>query len=315
MRLSTIVTGIKKTVIIGGGPAGSSCALWLHQLGCDVLLAEKSSEVGGLQNASPYINAWFPSVQGLQGKQIARNIHEHMLTCGVALRTNTTVQRVHVLENSVDVDFCDGTQVQARYLVVATGAKFRSGGFTASERLAIGPGKNFEAMDVANKRVAILGGGDNAFDAWQFAMQRGAAQAQIFARSLRAHGVSMTRVPKACVSVGPLDVDEHAITVNGRAFDCISVQFGFEAVMPDGLDKLERTAKGYVLADHWGQTNLPNVYSIGEVTNTFHPATVTSMAHGIQAAKRIHADTNLPDSHSSAWFDEAGCRGGGVGVN
>jgi thioredoxin reductase len=243
-----------------------------------------------LQNASPYVNAWFPSVQGLQGQQIARNIHEHLLACGVALRTNTTVRRVRVQENSFAAEFSDGTQVPAHYLVVATGAKFRSGGFTASERLAIGPGRNFEAMEVANKRVAILGGGDNAFDAQRFAMERGAAQAQIFARSLRAHGVTMNRVPKACVSVGTFEVDERAMTVNGQAFDCISVQFGFEAVLPDGLDKLERTAKGYVLANHWGQTSLPKVYSIGEVTNTFHPATVTSMAHGIQAAIHIHAD-------------------------
>jgi thioredoxin reductase len=281
---------MKKIVIIGGGPAGASCALWLHQLGCDVQLIEKYSQAGGLQNASPYVNAWFPSVQGLQGQEIARNFHEHLLDSGVSLRTNTTVRRVHFQEKSLAVDFSDDERVLAHYLVIATGAKFRTGGFTASERLAIGPGRNFEALDLANKRVAILGGGDNAFDAHRFAMERGAAHAQIFARSLRAQSVTMNRVPKTCVSLGTFEADERVMKVNGQSFDCISVQYGYEAVVPDGLDKLERTASGYVLADHWGATSLPNVYAIGEVTNTFHPATVTSMAHGIQAAKHIYVD-------------------------
>lgn len=289
---------MKKTVIIGGGPSGAACALWLHQLGCKALLIEASSRAGGLQKESPYINDWFPAVMGLQGRQIAHNLHEQLLAAGVALRTNTPVLRVHVQEDLVDVHLSDGTQVQAHYLVVATGAKFRSGGFTASPLLSIGPGHNFEGMEVANRRVAILGGGDNSFDAYKFAMQRGAASAHIFARNLRAKKVTTRHVPDSSISVGAFEVDENAMSINGQPFDCISVQFGFEAVLPNGLEQLELAATGQVVSDHWGQTNLTNVYAIGEVANAFHPATVTSMAHGIQAAKHIQTRIESSAGHS-----------------
>ena len=278
---------MKKTLIIGAGPAGASCGLWLHQLGCEVLLLEGSDQAGGLQKQSPYRNEWFPAVEGLQGREIARNLHVQLLERGVALRTNARVLRVHVREQGASIDLADGSQLQADYLVVATGAKFRTGGFTATPRLAIGPGRNFEAMDMAGKRVGILGGGDNAFDAHKFAMQRGAAHAQIFARQLRAQRLTMGRVPKDCVSLGAFQVDPQAMTINGQAFDCISVQFGFEAVVPEGLEQLARTPGGHLLANAWGQTSLPGIYAVGEVAATFHPATVTSMAHGIQAAKHI----------------------------
>ena len=40
---------MKAAVIIGGGPAGCQCALWLHMLGYDVLIVEKSKQLDCLQ--------------------------------------------------------------------------------------------------------------------------------------------------------------------------------------------------------------------------------------------------------------------------
>ena len=42
------------SVIVGGGPAGASCALWLARLGLSPLLVEASARLGGLGNDNPF---------------------------------------------------------------------------------------------------------------------------------------------------------------------------------------------------------------------------------------------------------------------
>src|SRR5919109_1255152 len=44
--------------IIGGGPAGMSCALWLHNYALHPVLIERESELGGMARRSPYPNEW-----------------------------------------------------------------------------------------------------------------------------------------------------------------------------------------------------------------------------------------------------------------
>jgi thioredoxin reductase len=275
------------TLVIGAGPAGSACALWLHQLGCPVLLLEKNSTAGGLQQFSPYENVWIPSISGRRGMDVASHLHSQLVERGVPMRLNAAVQDVAQTEDGWQVTLTSGDVLQGAFVVLATGSKFKSGGFTSSERLALGPGRGFEALDVVGKRVAVLGGGDNAFDAWNFAMKRGANQVDIYARTVRAQRKLRDTVPCERVILGPFTADEHTMSVNGKGYDAISVQFGFEAVIPSGLEALARTPEGYVSADLWGVSSLEGVYAAGEVTNTLHPCVTTSFAHGIQVAKHI----------------------------
>lgn len=281
------------TLIIGAGPAGSACALWLHQLGCPVLLVDKNPQAGGLQQFSPYQNVWIPSVLGRRGMDVAAALDEHLRSAGVPLRFGAGVAAVQRKAGGFLAQLDDGSRLEVERIVLATGAKFKTGGFTPSERLSIGPGRGFEAMEVAGRRLAILGGGDNAFDAYNFARQRGVGEARIFARTLRAQKKLQGLVPAEHVVVGPFEVNAQAGTVNGEVFDCISVQFGFEAQVPAGFERLERTPEGYVKAAVNGVTSEPGVFAAGEVANTLHPCVTTSFAHGIQVAKLIQALSGL----------------------
>ncbi len=280
--------------MLGGGPAGAACALWLHQLGCPVLLLEKNAQCGGLQQYSPYENLWLPGVSGRKGEEVALQIHEQLLERGVPQRCGVAVRQVQRQPaKGVQLIAETGETYAGAILVLATGARFRSGGLRSTDRLAIGPGKPIEAIDVAGRRVAVLGGGDNACDQYLFALNRGAASCTIFARHLRAQKKLRDLVPARDIRVGAYVVDQERMTVNDMPFDVISVQYGYEPVVPDGLEALQRSAEGFVLADHWGQTNLDGLYAVGEVAQTFHPCVATSFAHGIQAAKAIQRRLGL----------------------
>lgn len=267
-------------IIIGGGPAGISCAIWLKKLGVACVLLEASAQLGGLQTRSPYENLWIPGVQGKTGQQVAAALADHAKAAGVDARLNCPVVSVSGQQVTTGDDV-----FTASYLVIATGSQPRTGGFHAASNVAIGPGVTMEALEVSGRRVAILGGGDNAFDQARFVRDRG-GEVTIFSRTLpRAQKLLQALIPEVRVVVGEYAADQDAMTVNGDAFDAFGVMFGFEAVAPEGL--ILALDNGYVRVDRFGETSQSGVYACGEVTDYWHPCVTTSAAHGIQVAKQI----------------------------
>jgi thioredoxin reductase len=275
-------------VVIGGGPAGAACALWLHQLGASTLLIEASDRCGGLQRQNPYRSRWTPGVLGLTGQQMSDRFHEQLSESQVPLVTDTRVARVERegLGFSLALAHSD-ERISTSYVVLATGVRPRSSGYHATPIIVIGPGKPVEDCDVFEKKIAILGGGDNAIDAYVSAKERGAASCTMFARSLRTQKRMLAQVPTVDLRLGPFETDEAAMQVNGEPFDAWFVLFGFEPVVPDGLSDLQRHPSGFVSADISGVTNIDGLYAIGDLTQTMHACVTTSAAHGICAAKHI----------------------------
>ncbi len=269
----------KEAIIIGGGPAGVAAAIWLTKLGVNAVLLEVAEALGGLQRRSPYENLWIPGVQGKTGQDVARALADHAAAVGVDIRLGCKLEPVRRGFDAWVVG-----DVVAPYLVIATGSTPRTGEFVSAQTVAIGPGEPMEALDVAGKRIAILGGGDNAFDQARFVRDRG-GKVTIFTRNgPRAQTMLREMLPDVPVVTG-FTADQAAMTVNGQSFDAFGVMFGFEAVVPEGL--APDVDNGYVRVDRFGQTSLPGVYACGEVTDYWHPCVTTAAAHGIQVARQI----------------------------
>ena len=286
---------IEDVIVIGGGPAGAACALWAHQLGLRVLLLEAGPAVGGLQLRSPYRNWWIPGVQDKTGQQVAASLQAHLEAAAVPCRLNFPVTAIRRSAGHVGWEVSDGRAAHAaRYVVIATGAKPRCEGFVESDCVGIGPGISMERLDVAGKRVAILGGGDNAFDQAALARQRGARCVDIYCRRApRAQPILMRQVEARHVHVGPFHADQPSMTVNGTPYDVFGVQFGFRACIPAGLH-LPLKEEGYVDVDHRGAVvGVPRLFAAGEVTNYWHPCVTTSYAQGVQVAKAIQNELQL----------------------
>jgi len=269
---------IKEAIILGGGPAGVGAAIWLKKLGVDAVLLERAGALGGLQRLSPYDNLWIPGVQGRTGQDVARALADHARALGVEVRLN------HVAPVSRN-DLYQTGDFEAPYVVIATGTTPRPGRFKPTAQVAIGPGEPMEALDVAGKRVAILGGGDNAFDQARFVRDRGGQVTVFLRREPRAQVMLRDLIPDVRVVAGAYEARQETMTVNGEAFDAFGVMYGFEAVVPDGLKPRRRG--GYVQVNRSGETSLPGVYACGEVTDYWHPCVTTAAAHGIQVAKQI----------------------------
>lgn len=270
-----------QALVIGGGPAGGACAIWLKKLGVEVVLLEAAGRMGGLQLSSPYENLWAPGIQGKTGQGMAADLESHARDVGVDIRLECPALMV---APGWRVTTPAG-ELTAPYLVIATGTRPRTGPFTPSATVAIGPGTPMESMAVDGRRVAILGGGDNAFDQARFVRDRG-GQVTIFTRTPpRAQSLVQAMIPEVRVVTGPYAADQAAMTVNGETFDVFGVMYGFEAVLPWGL--APAVAGGFVVVDRYGATTLPGVYACGEVTDYWHPCVATATAHGVQVAWQI----------------------------
>lgn len=275
-------------MIIGAGPAGCSCALWLKMLGFKSVLMDKNDRCGGLQLLSPYSNDWIASSVGQKGVDVAEALHENMLAHGIPMMLGVKAMGARVGASGVEVDLDNGKQVSAKVLVMALGVQPKTAGLASRLGLLVGPGKAIASTDFGGAKVAILGGGDSAFENYRFAKERGAASVAIFARSIKARQEMLSGTPPSDVIIGAYELDEKKNTVNEEKFDHILVLYGYEVPQEHLLGlSLAMRPDGLVSTDSNAQTSMKSVYAIGEIAGRMHPCCITSMADGVIAAKAI----------------------------
>lgn len=288
---------ILDAVIVGGGPAGVSCAVWLARLGFAPVLVEADDHVGGLCRDHPFTDDWNATLPDMTGPQVAQNLAHSLRQAQVATRLSQRVSSIQS-EGSVWQVFVDDSlhPLRTRHVVLATGVRARGlpqwpANDTLPTGALIGPGSGIVAQDFKGKRVAILGGGDNAFENALYAQTHGAHEVVIFARHVRAQRQFVDQFPMDKVVLGECRVDVAQRQVNRLAWDLILVFYGWEARVPElSGQTVRRTAKGFLQTDmKTAETSRPGLYAIGEVAQRLHPCVVTALADGVTAAKAIQS--------------------------
>ncbi|MBC7204271.1 MAG: NAD(P)/FAD-dependent oxidoreductase [Pusillimonas sp.] len=292
-------------VIVGAGPAGVSCAVWLSRLGFKPVLVDTADGVGGLCRINPFMDDWNASLPGVNGLQVAQNLAESLVLSNVTLHLGWAVQAAQAGTAGFEILSAKGETIKGRFLVLATGVKARGLNSALPEhefahaldgakdvpRILVGPGEHVAGFNFTNKRVAVLGGGDNAFENALFALEKGAQSVRVFARTVRAQRQFVQKLPADCLSPGAYEVDTRRVAVNGSAFDVLLVMYGWTPNVDFATSLgLERTARGFISIDfETAQTSFDGVYAVGEVASRQHPCVVTALADGVTAAKAIQA--------------------------
>jgi thioredoxin reductase (NADPH) len=286
-------------MIVGGGPAGASCAVWLARLGLRPVLVDAQSALGGLSVNNPFRDDWIAVLPDVTGMQVAAGIAQSVRAADIpvfqAWRAQAARPRADGFDLQIEHASGESQILSGRTLVLASGVRPRTlpdspAGATFAGVL-IGPGAHIAGRDFNGLSVAILGGGDNGFENFAYVRSRGARSVHLYARSVRAQRQFVGRVPAQDLRLGACRVDPHARTVNGRHYDLILVFYGWEPQADFVADLcLERDEQGFIRTDFAGAgTSVSGVYAIGEVAQRMHPCVVTSLADGVVAAKAIQA--------------------------
>ena len=149
-------------IIVGGGPAGLTAAIYTLRAGKSVLVIEKNG-FGGQIAFSPKVEN-IPGTRSISGAEFADKLTDHAMDLGAEVE----LEKVISVEKEGDiftVSTEEGSTYQAKAVILAVGVKHRTLGLPGEEEL-IGNGISFCAVcDGAfytGQRVAMIGGGNSA---------------------------------------------------------------------------------------------------------------------------------------------------------
>ena len=156
-------------IVVGGGPAGMTAALYAVRNGKSALVIEKAG-FGGQITHSPKVEN-IPGFTQLSGNEFADQMLEQILHQGAEIEIETVIE---VKKGTMAVDSeCngftvvteEGNEYEGRTVIFATGVKHRMLGLTGEDAL-VGEGISFCAVCdgdfYTGKKVCVAGGGNSA---------------------------------------------------------------------------------------------------------------------------------------------------------
>lgn len=285
--------------ILGGGMAGMTAAVYAARANRKTLLLE-AAITGGLAN-STYIVENFPSHKNIHGMKLMQDVRSQVDALGVTVEEIVEVEKLELEKNPKRIVTPEAVY-EAPAVIVATGRKPIPLDVPAEcgqvHHCAICDGAPYKG-----KRVLVVGGGNSAFDEALFLLQLGVAQITIIevmdrffaAQSAQdaffahdcADGHHSTRVVDLLLQGDRLSEAVLETTGKGRwnlPVDGVFVFMGQNpnSEMLNGI--LELDDKGYVKAGPSMETNIPGVFSAGDINAKQFRQLTTAAADGTIAA-------------------------------
>lgn len=288
-------------LIIGGGPAGLTAAIYAVRAGKRVVVLERKA-TGGQIVSSPLVEN-YPGVPSVSGAELAMHMTQQAQALGVKL-LYTEALGIEKTQAGFRVSCMDGMQ-EAKAVILATGAAHRPLGLPKEETL-VGYGVSYCAVcDGAfygELDVAVIGGGDTALQDALFLANTCRSVTLIHRRDCfrasthlvsRAERQRNIQIRRNCVVQ---KLFQHGTVLQG--VELMDVRTGkTERLDVDGLfiavgqipqsapfsDKI-KTENGYYLAGEDTKTNLPGVFAAGDGRKKQVRQLTTAVSDGAVAA-------------------------------
>ena len=162
---------VRDVVIVGAGPAGLGAAVYAASEGLDVLILE-STAPGGQAGTSSRIENYLGFPTGIPGLELAGRALTQAQKFGAEVAIARTAVRFNCDELPYRIHLSDGEVVQARSIVIATGARYRKLDVPELSRFEGGgifySATHMEAQSCKEEEIAIVGGGNSAGQAAVF---------------------------------------------------------------------------------------------------------------------------------------------------
>ena len=166
-----LTTEAKKTyydlIIIGGGPAGLTAAIYASREGADVLLIERSG-LGGQAGITVGLDNFPGFPEGISGQEFTERVTKQARRFGVEILQAVDVERLAMEEGYHEVYTSDDKHYHSKAVLVATGASYRRLEVPGEEDF-IGAGVHFCAtcdgpFYKGAKEIVVIGGGNSAVE-------------------------------------------------------------------------------------------------------------------------------------------------------
>lgn len=157
---------INDLIIIGGGPAGLTAAIYTSRASIKTLLIEGIPAGGQLTITTEVEN--FPGFpEGVQGPDLIAKMRDQALRFNTAIVTENVVRVSGDAKSVFEVELSNGQIEKAKSLIIATGASARWLGLESEKRLmgrGVSACATCDGFFFKNKVIAVVGGGDSAME-------------------------------------------------------------------------------------------------------------------------------------------------------
>jgi len=293
---------IYDTLILGGGPAGYTAALYCARAGLDTLLLEKFS-AGGQMTQTSIIDNYPGFHEGVDGFTLGYQMQQGAERFGAQTK-QTEILQMDLTSNPKAVTTDSGVFL-GKTVILATGADHRHLGVEGEEAL-IGRGVGYcaacDGMLYRGKTVGVVGGGNSAA-ADALYLSRVCKQVYLIHRrdQLRATKIyheplmqtrnitflwnhRVTELLSDAKLAGVKLENTQTGEITEVALDGLFISVGRAPATELVKGQLDLDLYGYVVADESTKTSVPGVFAAGDVRTKALRQIVTAAADGAVAA-------------------------------
>ncbi|WIY61672.1 alkyl hydroperoxide reductase subunit F [Bacillus arachidis] len=287
-------------LVVGGGPAGASAAIYAARKGIRTgIVAERFGgqvmDTMGIEN--------FISVKRTEGPKLVASLEEHVKEYDIDVMK---LQRAKRLEKKelIEVELENGAVLKSKSVIISTGARWRNVGVPGEAEFknkGVAYCPHCDGPLFAGKHVAVIGGGNSGIEA---AIDLAGIVKHVtvleFMPELKADAVLQERLYSLPNVTVLKNVQTKEITgtdtVNGISYidreteevhhielQGVFVQIGL-VPNTDWLGDTVERARGEIVTDKHGATNVPGVFAAGDCTNNPYKQIIISMGSGANAA-------------------------------
>ncbi|MBM7836551.1 thioredoxin-disulfide reductase [Clostridium sardiniense] len=289
-------------IIVGGGPAGLTAAIYASRARLDMLLLEDKVMGGQVRNSYTVEN--YPGFKKVAGSELADIMQQQAEELGATIEEFDIIENVK-LDGEEKIVETEEFIYKPKALIIATGASPRKLPIRNEEKFA-GKGVHYCAVcDGAmyqNKVIGIVGGGNTALEEAIF-LTNFAEKVYLIRRYdyFRGEKAVLEEVEKNekieilynedLIAVDGEDFVEKGIiknTITGEekeiALEAVFGSIGHEPMVNLFKEYINISKGQYIITDENMRTNIPGVYAIGDVREKEYRQITTAVADGTIAA-------------------------------
>ena len=295
----------RDVVIIGSGCAGHTAALYTARANLKPLVLE-GHEPGGQLSLTTLVENFPGFPEGIQGPELIENMRKQATRFGTEFMSGHLVQ-ADLTQRPFKLDFGGGKTLQARTLIIASGASARWLGLP-NEHALIGHGVSScatcDGFFFSGKPITVIGGGDSAMEEALF-LTRFATKVTLIHRRdhFRASKIMLERARKHekieflpdTVVEDVLDVSKKEVTglklrnlKTGKVWDfptsAMFLGIGHEPNAKMFTGQLDMDQDGYLKTHDFVLTKVPGVFACGDVQDRRFRQAITAAGSGCAAA-------------------------------